>query len=66
MGGLGNVRIDEVELVVCFRDHIVRQSDRRGWYAQSKGVLGTREHDWVFELKKRHAPIELPEPAIEI
>ena len=40
LGGLGNVRIDEVDLAVCLRNHIVRQSHRRGGYAQGKGILG--------------------------
>ena len=39
LGGLGNVRIDEVELAVCLCNHIVRQSHRRGRYAQGEGIL---------------------------
>ena len=65
MCGLGGVRIDEVELAVYLRNHIVRQSHCNGWYAKGKGILGTREHDGVFEPKKCHAPIGAPEPDIE-
>ena len=42
LGGLGNVRVDEVELAVCLRNCVVRQSHRRGWYAQGKFILETR------------------------
>ena len=66
MCGLGDVRIDEAELAVCLRNHIARQSHRRGWYAKGKGILETREHDGVFEPKKCNAPIGPPEPAIKI
>ena len=31
LGGLGNVRINEIELAVCLRNYVVRQSHRRGW-----------------------------------
>ena len=42
LGGLCGVRIDKAELTVRLRNYIVRQSHRRGWYAQGKGILGTR------------------------
>jgi hypothetical protein len=49
LGGLGDVRIKELERPIGLRYNIVGQGHCHEWNAQSKGILGAREDDWVLE-----------------
>ncbi len=51
LSGLGDVRINEIELAVCLRNYTVRQSHRHGWYAKDERVFCAREDDGVYEPK---------------
>ena len=67
LGGLGNVVINQVEFAVCLGNYILRQSHRRGWYAQSKGVLGAWKHEGILEPKESPLVVQiLSEPAVDI
>jgi hypothetical protein len=67
LGGLGNAGINQVEFAVCLGNYIVCQSHRRGWYAQSKDVLGAWKHEGVLEPKESLPAVQaLSEPAVEI
>ncbi len=67
LSGLGNVGINQIELAVYMGDYIVRQSQRRGWYAESEGVLCAREDEGVLEPKESPPAVQvLSESTVEI
>jgi hypothetical protein len=67
LGRLGGIGINEIELAVCLRNYVMRQSHRHGWYAKGERVFGAGEDDGVFEPKPSPPAVHgLAESAVEI